>query len=201
MKLYYFPVAPNPTKVLVYLREKGIDLETVHVDLRKGEQKSPEHLARNPRGALPVLELDDGSCVCESLPIMEYLEELYPEPCMIGRDPLNRLRVREFERQVDLTLLGPVGRIVHATNSPLGLPPNPSVAKPEQDRLPVSLRLVDDRIGDSPFAAGANPTIVDCTLFATLFFGEFFGVTVPDEYTNLRRWYADFRQRPSAQFS
>jgi len=201
MKLYYFPVAPNPTKVLVYLREKGLDMETVHVDLRQGEQKSPEHLARNPRGALPVLELDDGSCVCESLPIMEYLEELYPEPCMIGRDPLARLRVREFERQVELTLLGPVGRIVHATNSPLGLPPNPAVAKPEQDRLPAALRLVDERIGDNRFAAGDSPSIVDCTLFATLFFGEFFGVTVPDEYANLRRWYADFRQRPSAQFS
>ena len=88
MKIYYFPIAPNPTRVMVYLREKNIALHEVFVDLRKGEQLSPEHLARNPAGALPVLELDSGEYITESLPIMEYLEELHPDPVMIGREPL-----------------------------------------------------------------------------------------------------------------
>ena len=68
MKLYYFPVAPNPTRVMVYLGEKGITLDTELVDLRQGEQNSPEHLARNPYGALPVLELDDGGSTWRNCP-------------------------------------------------------------------------------------------------------------------------------------
>ncbi len=199
MKLYYFPVAPNPTRVRTYLREKGIELEEISVDLGKGEQRAPEHLARNPRGALPVLELDDGQYLTESLAIIEYLEELYPEPVMIGSDPLARARIREYERQVELRILQSIGRLVHATNSPLGLPPNPAIAEPEQAQLPEALAMVDERIANQPFAAGDAPTIVDCTLFAALFFGEFFGVNVPEEHANLRRWYAAFKERPSAQ--
>lgn len=200
MKIYYFPVAPNPTRLMVYIGEKGIDIDRQLVDLTRGEQNAPEHLARNPRGALPVLELDDGSYICESLPIIEYLEELHPEPPMIGRTPEDRLRTREYERQVETTLLNRIGRLVHATNSPLGLPPNPAVAEPEQAALPQAMALVDQRIGDRPFAAGDCPCIVDCTLFAALNFGEFFGVTVPEDCRNLQRWYEDFKQRPSTRF-
>ena len=86
MKLYYFPVAPNPTRVRIYLAEKGTEVEQVLVDLRKGEQSSrSEHLERNPFGNLPVLELDDGRFLTESLAIMELFEELYPDPPMLGR--------------------------------------------------------------------------------------------------------------------
>ncbi|NNL66850.1 MAG: glutathione S-transferase family protein, partial [Myxococcales bacterium] len=93
MKAYVFPVAPNPTKLRLYLAEKAaagseIPIEQVTVSLVDGEQNQPEHLARNPLGKLPVLELDDGSFLSESLAIIQYLEELYPEPPMIGRDPL-----------------------------------------------------------------------------------------------------------------
>ena len=71
MRLFTHPVAPNPTRLMIYVGEKGLRLETVRVDLRSGE-----HLARNPRGSLPVLELDAGSHLTESLAIMEYMEEL-----------------------------------------------------------------------------------------------------------------------------
>lgn len=197
MKLYYYPVAPNPTKVRTYMREKGIELEEVKVDFAQREQKSPEHLRRNPLGTLPVLELDDGQYITESLPIMEYFEELYPEPVMIGADSVSRLQVRAYERQVETTILNRIGRLVHATNSPLGWPPNPAVAEPEQKALPDAFALIDERIGKNRFAAGDTPTIVDCTLFAALYFGERFGVTVPEQYGNVARWYGEFRRRPS----
>lgn len=199
MKLYCFPVAPNPTKVMVYVREKGIDLEEVQLNLAKGEQKSPEHLARNPRGALPVLELDSGECIAESLPIMEFLEELHPQPTMIGSDPMERLRTRALERQVDMTILGPMGRLVHATNSPLGLPPVPEIAANILEDLPAAMALVDSQLQDREFLAGPQVTIADCTLFAALFFGEFFGVNETAGYSELERWYQNFKQRPSAQ--
>jgi glutathione S-transferase len=197
VKLYYFPFAPNPTRVLVYVREKGIDMEFELVSLLEEQQNSPEHLARNPAGTLPVLELDSGEYLCESVPIMEYLEELHPQPVMIGCDPGARARTRAFERMAEMCVLQPIARIVHATRSPLGLPAKPEVAEEESQRLPVGLERIDARIGDSPFAAGDSPTIVDCTLFAGLRFGEAFGVEVTGDYPNLQRWYSAFGQRPS----
>ena len=110
MKLYFFPVAPNPTRVLLYvsLKEAGgakIPLERVRIDTRQGEQNSAEHLARNPFGRLPVLELDDGSGLTESRVIMGYLEERFPEPDLIGATPEERAHVAEMERIAELGVL------------------------------------------------------------------------------------------------
>ena len=159
MKLYTFPPAPNPARVGFYLREKGIELETVLVDFFKGEQNTPEHLARNPAGTAPVLELDDGSFLTESLVIIEYLEELYPEPPMIGTDPLSRARIREAERDIEFAVMLRIIRYVHAHKSPLGLPPNPVVAEQELSRLPNGLKRVEARLAGNEFVMGANPSI------------------------------------------
>jgi glutathione S-transferase len=198
MKLYYFPVAPNPTKVRVYLAEKGIEVEQVRVDLPKGEQKSPEHLARDPFGKLPVLELDDGTHLTESLAIIELFEELYPEPPMIGTDPVERARVRSLERIADVGVLMTVARIIHATRSPLGLPPVPEIAEEARGRLPKALEVLDARIGARPFLAGARPTIADCTLWAAFGFARFGQVEIDPRYRNLARWSEQFGKRPSA---
>ena len=198
MKLYYFPIAPNPTKVRIYLAEKGIEIEQVLVNLVEGEQRSPEHLTRNPFGSLPVLELDDGSHLTESLAIIELFEELYPDPPMIGTDPFERARVRRLERIADLGVLIPVGRIIHATRSPLGLPPVPEIAEAARRELPKALEILDAAIGDLPFLGGGHPTIADCTLFAALGFARFGKVEIDRAHHNLARWSADFGQRPSA---
>jgi glutathione S-transferase len=199
LKLYTFMVAPNPTKLRVYLAEKGIEVEQVSVNLMKGEQRSPEHLARNPLARLPVLELDDGSRLTESLAIIEYLEELQPEPPMIGRTPLERARVRELERIAELDVLMRVARIVHATRSPIGLPANPALAEVERARLPQVLGVLEAHIGDAPFLAGERPTIADCTLFAAFRFADFGGVEIDPACARLHAWYARFSERPSAQ--
>ena len=175
MKLYVFPIAPNPTKVRLYLAEKTaggamIDLPQVTVNLRKGEQRGPAHLARNPFGKLPVLELEDGSYLIESLAIIEYLEECYPDPPMIGRTALERARVRELERIAELGVLLPVGRIVHATNSPLGFTPNPGVAAHFRSVLPDALRVLDERLSDGRHSWQATapvlPTVRSRPLFS-----------------------------------
>lgn len=199
MKLYTFPVAPNPTKVAVYLAEKGIDVPTERVSLIEGAQRKPEFLAKNPFGKLPVLELDDGSFVCESLAIIEYIEELHPEPPMWGRTPEERVHARALERLCDLGVLLPLGRYVHSTDSPLGLPPNPEVAKSAWDELLRTLRVLDPRIGDGPFVGGERIGVADCTLHGALGFGEFRGVAVPEEFANVRRWWERFRERPSVR--
>lgn len=205
MKLYFFPIAPNPTKVRLYVAEKAaagteIELTEVLVNLPKGEQRAPEHVARNPFGRLPVLELDDGTCLIESLPIIEYLEELHPDPPLIGSDPLERARVRELERIAELGVLWPVARIIHATNSPLGFPPVPEVAAQFRRILPEALAVLDARLADGrPFLAGDRPTIADCTLQASLQFARFGKLEIDAAYENLTRWDAAYRKRPSAR--
>lgn len=200
MKLYTFPVAPNPSKLHFYLREKGIEIPQEIVNLVHGEQRSPEFLAINPLGGLPVLELDDGSHLRESLAIIEYLEELHPDPPMIGRDALERARVRSLERTIDLGVLQRIGRIVHATRSPLpGVAPNPEQAQRERQPLEAILAILDAEIGDRPFAAGPRPTIADCTLYAGLRFGAAFGIEPEGRYPNLKRWREAFAARPSVQ--
>ncbi|MGH0033254.1 MAG: glutathione S-transferase family protein [Myxococcota bacterium] len=199
MKLYYFIVAPNPTKVRTYLAEKGIEVESVLVSLLDGEQKKPEFLAKNPRGKLPVLELDDGSFVCESLPIIEYFEELHPDPPMWGTTPEERVHARELERICDIGVLMGLGRYVHATNSPLGLPPNPAVAEDAWASALDTLALLDARIGDGPFVAGDRVTVADCTLHGALGFARFREVEVPERFGNVIRWWERFQKRPSTQ--
>jgi glutathione S-transferase len=199
MRIYLFPIAPNPTRVRIYLAEKAIALEQVTVNLPKGEQRSPEHLARNPLGKLPVLELDDGTFLTESAAIMEYLEELHPEPPMLGRTPLERARARELERIADLGVLHSVARIVHATRSPLGLPPVPAVDEQARQVLPGALRVLENRIGEAPFLAGERPTFADCTLFAAFGFARFGGVELDPAYERLCAWQARFAARPSTR--
>ncbi len=205
MKLYGFPVAPNPTKVRLYLAEKAaagspIDHEEVMVNLPKGEQNTPEHLARNPFGAIPVLELDDGTTLIESLAIIEYLEECHPEPPLIGRDPLERARVRELERIAELRVLAPVARYIHATRSPLGRPPSPEVAAQAREQLPAGLGYLDRVLSDArPFVAGERPTVADCTLAAALQFARFREVEIDPAHRHLARWDREYRKRTPAQ--
>ncbi len=205
MRLYCFPVAPNPTRVRLYLAEKAaggarIDVSEELVNLPQGEQRSAEHLARNPLGKLPVLELEDGTHLTESLAIIEYLEDLYPEPPMIGRNPEERARVRELERIVETGVLVAVAQIVHATNSPLGLPAAPEVANRFRMFLGPALALLDQRLADGrPFLAGERPTIADCTLAAALQFARFGKVEIDPGYANLARWDQGYRERGPAK--
>ncbi|HEY5645164.1 MAG TPA: glutathione S-transferase family protein [Pseudomonadales bacterium] len=200
MKLYTFPPAPNPARVGFFLNEKAlggadIPVERVLVNFLHGEQKSPEHLARNPSGTVPVLALDDGSFLTESLPIMEYLEERYPDPPLIGTDAQSRARTRTLERQIELGVLLPIGRYVHATKSPLGLPPNPAIAEAERARLPVVLARLDAVLTNQRFVMGEDPSMADCTLLAALNFGRFADLEAEKDYPNVRRWFEAYALR------
>ena len=204
MKLYWFQVAPNPTKVRLYIAEKNaggaaIELDQVVVKLPKGEQNSPEHTARNPFATLPVLELDDGAHIIESLPIVDYLEELFPDPPMWGTDAASRARGRELERIADLRVMVPIARYIHATDSPVGLPPNPGVAENAQKTLPAGLAYIDDVLSDGrPFLKGEAPSVADCTLAAALQFARFAKFDVDEQYAHLHRWDAEYRSRDVA---
>lgn len=201
MKLYTFPPAPNPARVNFFVNEKklaadaDLDLEIVIVNLLKGEQNGPEFRRLNPVGTLPVLELDDGTVIRESLPIMELLEELYPEPALIGESPLERARIRSIERSIEINVLLRIARAVHATRSPLGLPANRAVAENELKRLPAALERVNRTLEDSEFVAGQRPSIADCTLLAGLNFARFGQLQIDGDYPHLNRWQEQYALR------
>ena len=200
MKIHDFPFAPNPRKLRTYLGEKGLEIPFEMVNLIEGDQKSERFLAMNPMGNVPVLELDDGSTLAESLPIIEYLEELHPEPPMWGTSPIERARARRLERIADLAVLGRVARYVHAVRSPLPtILPDPSQAEKMRAELPLPLGILDAELSGRPFLAGERPTVGDCTLFAACEFGRFRELEIEKGFPELERWYTAFRQRPSTQ--
>ena len=205
MKLYMVPAAPNPTKVMLYIAEKTVagtemDVEQVLVNTLKNEQKSAEHLARNPFGSLPVLEVADHDYIVESLAIIEYLEERFPQPAMWGHGTRERIRARELERIADLRVLLQVGRYVHATKSPIGLPPNPEAAAQAKQALPVAFRYFENVLADGrALLLGDHVSVADCTLQAALQFMRFAKFDLIGDYPHLTRWDASYRQRVAAQ--
>jgi glutathione S-transferase len=198
-------VGPNPKRVRVYLAEKGIALPVVHVDIFAGENRTPEFLARNPLGRLPVLELDDGTHLPESLAIIEYLEEIHPAPPMIGRTPAERARVRALERVAEMGVLHRVGTLyIHgpgphsAAAVALGARPSPEACDYARSYLRAALATLDGAIGDGPFVAGERPTIADCTLWAALEMAALLGIETGGRFAAIERWHARFAPRPSA---
>ena len=133
MKLYMVPLAPNPTKVMLYIAEREqlgtqMNIEQIVVNTVKGRHKELAHLARNPFGTVPALELDDGTHLVESLAIIEYLEDKFPVGGLIAGSPEARGHARDVERIIDLRIAGAMGAYGHAKNSPLGRPPDPEKA-------------------------------------------------------------------------
>ena len=204
LKIYDFVGAPNPKKLRVYLAEKGLtdSVEWVPVDFMTGEQRSEAFRKKNPFGNLPVLELEDGRCYTESLAIINYFEELHPEPAMIGSTPEERLHVRMLERICELRGMWLVGRYANQTS-----PFFAKRVKQSADEAAIALKgahkvlkVLDGYIGDQPFVAGDKPSIADCTLLATLWFAHVMKMPLDLEATpNVLRWNKEFRARPSAK--
>ena len=201
----YDSAGPQSEEAL-YLAEKHLSIPLEFVDILSGQNRAPEFLRRNPLGRLPVLELDDGTCLPESLAIMEYLEELHPRPPMIGTTPLERAQVRALERLVELGVMFRVSTIFLNT-SPLvnrsamagRLKQSPEAADYSRWYLDSALTVLDAKIGQRPFVAGDCPTIADCTLFAALDFAESAQVLFGTSFPNVSRWYEKFKLRPSAK--
>jgi len=199
MTLYDFPQSPNCRKVRLYLAEKGLSIPLQQINLLAGEQSSPEFLRRNPFGAVPILELDDGTVIPESLVIIEYFEELYPEPPLLGRDPLTRALVRAWERRCELgVFLQATRRFLHS--SPFfatRVEQNPKVVQEAGQVLRNRLSLINDQLKDHEWVTGSF-SLADITLLAGIDFATASQFTLEPAWTHLGRWYAAIRQRPSA---
>ncbi len=199
------PLAPNPTKVMLYIAERaeiGTDMgiEQIVVNTLKGRHREPEHLARNPFGTLPVLELDDGSHIVESLAIIEYLEDRFAQGALLDGDPEARGRARDVERIIDLRISSPMAVYAHAKKSPLGFPPDPEKAAQMEADLQVPLDYLENLLGDGrPLMLGEAVSIGDCTLQASLQFLRFVEADLIGDRHRLRAWDERYRARPAAR--
>lgn len=205
MKLYMVPLAPNPTKVMLYIAEReelGLDMgiEQIVVNTVKGRHKEPEHLARNPFGTVPALQLDDGTYLVESLAIMNYLEDKFPAHPLLPANPEERARHRDVERIIDLRIARQMGTYAHATNSPLGRPPNPELAAQMEAELQTPLDYLERLLGDGrDLLMGSGASMADCTLQASLQFVRFVNCDLVGDRPLLRAWDERYRARPAAQ--
>ncbi len=205
MKLYKVALAPNPTKVMLYIAERAelgtnMDIEQITVNTVKGHHKEPDHLQRNPFGTVPTLELDDGSFIKESLAIIMYLENKFPENALIVGAPEEKGHDIDLERITDLRIAVPMGGYAHATKSPLGLPADPERAAVLKSSMQSPLDYLEGLLADGrPLLTGAKISVADCTLQASLQFIRFVEGDVLGDRPRLRAWDERYRKRPAAQ--
>jgi len=202
MKLYDNVRAPNPRRVRMFLAEKGIEVPTVQIDLLKREQKSDEFLRKNPLGSIPVLELDDGECIAESVAICRYLEELHPAPALFGADARERARVEMWNRRIELGLFMPVAQVwIHGSPLTARLVQQiPAAAGFNRAVVARFLGWLDRQLAERRFFAGERFSVADITALCTLDFATgLVGIPFDPAFANLARWRDEVSSRPSAK--
>ena len=201
MRLFDGGKAPNPRRVRMYLAEKGISVELVPVDMGALGHKSQEITARNPLQRLPVLELDDGSNLSESIAICRYFEELYPDPPLFGRDAREKAFVEMWNRRVELGYLMSVAaafRHIHPAMKEWELPQLPEWGEINKPKAIDFLRFMDTELAGRPFVVGHMFTVADITMFIAFQFMKPARIQCPPELVNVLRWYDNVAARPSA---
>ena len=202
MKLYNHSVAPNPRRVRVFAAEKETQLSFEEVDLLAGRSRTPEFLAKNPSGGVPVLELDDGSYLSESVAICRYLEGLQPEPNLFGRELKEQVQIEMWNRRMELELLDPVGRAVFNTNPVFQGLFIQFQDYGEAQRAVAYQRLerMDRELEGQEFVAGNRFTIADITALVAVDVGALMvNIQIAPKLSNLSRWHQAVSSRPSAK--
>jgi glutathione S-transferase len=201
MKLYDSAVAPNPRRVRVFLAEKGIDVPKVPVDIAKAENRSPEYLAKNPMGGVPILELDDGSILAESVAICRYFEETKPEPNLMGRTPLEKAQIEMWNRRMELELLAMTAGAFRNTHAFFKgrIPQVPEYGAVCKAAAEKRLEWLDSELANRRFIAGDRYTIADITALIGIDFGRVSDIRIKPEQKNLARWHQEVSSRPSAK--
>ena len=193
--------APNPRRVRIFAAEKGIDLPAREVSIPRREQKAPDYVAKNPRGQTPILELDDGTVIAESVAIMRYLEALHPDPPLFGTTPVEIAHVEMWDRRVEMILMIPLAQVwVHTHAFTAAIPGrNEAWGEANRPRVEEAFRFFDQSLAGRDFIAGDRFTAADILLLTTADFAGFVGCGIPDDCANLKGWHQRVSARPSAK--
>ncbi len=209
MMLYEFGAAANSKRVSIFLAEKGLDIPSVEPNLRQGALHEEPLRSMNPFSAVPFLELDDGTVIAESIAICRYLEELHPDPSLLGRDAKERAVVEMWNRRVEIDGFVPAihalrngdnlyaGRVLPGTKN--DLPAMPEIVERGKDSLAILLGRMDAQLADNTFIAGDLFSVADITGFMMIGVASRIDFPIPDTCPNVARWFADVSARPSVQ--
>ncbi len=203
MKIYEHQGLPNPARIRIALAEKNLmdQVEFISIDITKGEHQTETYRAKNPSAAVPLLELDDGTCIAECTAITEYLDHLDDNPTLTGKTAKDRAVIHMMQRRAETGLLDAVGAYFHHATPGLGKEIEGYQcaewgAYQKQTALD-GMRNLDSVLADQPYLAGSEFSMADITAFAGLGFADFAEIAIPDEYANLKNWRARVASRPS----
>jgi glutathione S-transferase len=202
MKLYD-SVGPNPRLVRMFIAEKGLTVPTQRVDVRAGENRQPEHLARNPHGQTPTLELDNGSFLSEITAICEYLEEMHPAPPLIGATAEERAECRMWTRRIDLYICEPLANGFRFSEG-LSMFESRVLCVPEaanglKNIAADRIQWMNGQMAGKEFVCGSRFTLADLLLYGWLHFGAKVGQPLDPSNTTIAAWYQRIDARPSAK--
>ena len=205
MKFYDCSTAPSPRRVRIFIAEKGLDIETIQVDLRGGEHLGDAFVEINPHRTVPVLELDDGTRLWDSNSICLYLEEAFPEPNLMGRDAREKGVISTWNRSMEWDGFTPVGEVLRNTakgfqnralTGPVDHVQIPEMAERGRRRIRHFLKVLDARLRDCAYVAGDRFTIADITAVVAVDFAAWIKEAIPDDAANLRAWHDRVSARP-----
>lgn len=201
MKLYNLKAGMNPRRVRIFLAEKSIAIPIVEIDMEKGENRTADFLAKNPLGGLPILELDDGTILTESVAICRYLEDLYPTPPLFGTTPLERARIEMWNRRMEFEIVVNTGNLFRHTH-PFWIgriEQVPAYGEWCRKRLIERMSWLDRELAERPYIAGDTYTVADITAQCAFIVAKANKVQIGDGTPNLAAWFARVTNRPTAR--
>ncbi len=204
MKIIETKRAPNPRRVRIYLAEKGLEVDFEEVDLMSGALKRSDFVALNPMGGVPVLVLDDGACISETIAICRYFEALHREPPLFGSGALEQARVEMWQRRIELRLFFHIAqafRHLHPAMAQLEVPQISAWGDANKPKTLAALKLLDEQLAQHEFIAGDMYSVADITALVAIDFMPMARIERPSgaqTLPHLERWLADVTARPSA---
>lgn len=209
MKFYDCKTAPSPRRVRIFIAEKGIELETIEVDLANREQLGAAFKEINPDCTVPVLELDDGTRLTEVFAICQYLDDAFPEPSLMGSGAVERARVTMWNTKIEHQGLAALAETLR--NRAKGMKgralPGPDdyeqiseLVDRGRRRFEIFMDKMERYLNDSEYVVGDEFTIADISLLVAIDFAAWSKIAIEDDMVNLRRWYDLVSVRPGAQF-
>jgi len=201
MKLYTTKVAPNPKRVHIFLAEKGIEVDCVEIDLGNSENLNADFVAINPLGRVPVLELDDGSHIAESVAICRYFDAQQPEPPLFGTDAKDKAMVEMWNRRMESEILGNMSMCFRHTHRYWEgrIPQVNEFGELCRTNAMERMAWLDAELADREFIAGDRFTVADITAFTGFLIGRVPKIRIGEDMTNLQRWFDGVSARPSTQ--
>ncbi len=201
MKIIQTETAPNPRRVRIFLAEKAIVVPFEERSLMQGELKTAEFAALNPMQRVPVLLLDDGTAISESVAICRYFEELQPEPSLFGKGATGRAIVEMWNRRMEHWLWFHVAQVFRHLNpkmAHLEVPQVPAWGEANRPKVYDVLRILDQALFKTQYIAGLSYSIADITALVAIDFMKPAKIERPAGLIHLDRWYEDVSARPSA---